>query len=250
MMDDWELLDELRVAIGRKPRSLDDILSACATVVAETIAMASATEQETQSLLATVKAAEMFQPVCADARFVARPIRPTLLAVARSLRSAQGGHHACRGTLWFAVSRKHLPLDRVDLRRRSTMPDDVFKHQTITADIRKPLAARNDSNAMAAFLEAGCIERPDDACAINYYLHRCLRVFARLTATVFDRIVGFGVTGPTTPSAGQPQRPPRRRRLPLWRVRRSHGAKPACRENAPASAARSACARRRAWRAS
>ena len=55
MVDDWELLDELRVAIGRKPRSLDDILSACATVLAETIAMASATEQETQSMLATVK---------------------------------------------------------------------------------------------------------------------------------------------------------------------------------------------------
>jgi len=47
MADDWELLDELRVAIGRKPRSLDDILSACATVLAETIAMASASEQET-----------------------------------------------------------------------------------------------------------------------------------------------------------------------------------------------------------
>ena len=55
MVDDWELLDELRVAIGRKPRSLDGILSACATVLAETIAMASATEQETQSMLATVK---------------------------------------------------------------------------------------------------------------------------------------------------------------------------------------------------
>ena len=34
---------------------LDGILSACATVLAETIAMASATEQETQSMLATVK---------------------------------------------------------------------------------------------------------------------------------------------------------------------------------------------------
>ena len=58
-------------------------------------------------------------------------------------------------------------LDRVDLRRRSTMPDDVFKRQTITADIRKPLAARNDSNAMAAFLKSGCIGSSDDACAIN-----------------------------------------------------------------------------------
>jgi hypothetical protein len=55
LADDWELLDELRVAIGRKPRSLDDILSACATVLAATMSMASATEQETQSLLATVK---------------------------------------------------------------------------------------------------------------------------------------------------------------------------------------------------
>jgi hypothetical protein len=55
MADDWELLDELRVAISRKSRSLDDVLSACATVLAETIAMASATEQETQSMVATVK---------------------------------------------------------------------------------------------------------------------------------------------------------------------------------------------------
>jgi hypothetical protein len=58
------------------------------------------------------------------------------------------------------------PLGRIDWRRRSTVTNDVFKRQTITADIREPLAARNDSNAMAAVLESGCIERPDDACAI------------------------------------------------------------------------------------
>ena len=45
------------------------------------------------------------------------------------------------------------PLGRFDFCRRSTMTNDVFKRQTITADIRKPLAARNDSNAMATFLE-------------------------------------------------------------------------------------------------
>jgi hypothetical protein len=34
------------------------------------------------------------------------------------------------------------------------------------AAIRKPLVTRNDSNAIAAVLESGCVERPDDACAI------------------------------------------------------------------------------------
>jgi hypothetical protein len=62
------------------------------------------------------------------------------------------------------------PLGRVDLRRRSTLTNDVFKRQTITADIGKP-----DNNAMATFLESGGIERPDDACAIYEYLHGCLR---------------------------------------------------------------------------
>jgi hypothetical protein len=46
------------------------------------------------------------------------------------------------------------------------MTNDVFKGQTITADIRKPLATRNDCNAIAAVLESGGVERPDDACAI------------------------------------------------------------------------------------
>jgi len=58
------------------------------------------------------------------------------------------------------------PLGRVDLRRRTTVANNVFKRQTITADIRKPLATRNDSNIIATVLESGCIERPDDACAI------------------------------------------------------------------------------------
>jgi hypothetical protein len=58
------------------------------------------------------------------------------------------------------------PLGRVDSRRRSTLTNDVFNRQTITADIGKPLATRNDSNAIATVLQSGCIERPDDACAI------------------------------------------------------------------------------------
>ena len=57
------------------------------------------------------------------------------------------------------------PLDRVDSRRRSTVTNDVLKHQTITADIREPLAARDDSNAMATFLEVWLHRAcPDDAC--------------------------------------------------------------------------------------
>jgi len=40
------------------------------------------------------------------------------------------------------------------------MTNDVFKGQTITADIRKPLAARNDGDAMATFLESPSL-RPE-----------------------------------------------------------------------------------------
>jgi hypothetical protein len=73
------------------------------------------------------------------------------------------------------------PLGRIDLRRRPTVANDVFKHQTITANIRESLATRNNSNAIATVLESGCIERPDDACAIYQYLHRCLLVRECLT---------------------------------------------------------------------
>jgi hypothetical protein len=100
------------------------------------------------------------------------------------------------------------PLDRVDSRGRSTVTNDVLKHQTITADIREPLAARDDRNAMATFLESGCIERPDDACAIYDYLHGCLRAFAPYT-TNFKRIV---LVAPLTLLFRT--RPPRLRSLP------------------------------------
>jgi hypothetical protein len=73
------------------------------------------------------------------------------------------------------------PFGRIDLRRRLPVTNNVFKLQTITADIGKPLPTRNDSNAIAAVLQSGCIERPDDACAIYQYLHRCLPASERLT---------------------------------------------------------------------
>lgn len=43
------------MAIRRKARSLDDVLGAYATVSAETIAMASVTDQNAQSMVATLK---------------------------------------------------------------------------------------------------------------------------------------------------------------------------------------------------
>jgi VIT1/CCC1 family predicted Fe2+/Mn2+ transporter len=46
--------------------------------------------------LGAIRTAEMFLPVRAGAQFVVRPIRLALSAVAQSLRSAQGGHLACR----------------------------------------------------------------------------------------------------------------------------------------------------------
>jgi hypothetical protein len=58
------------------------------------------------------------------------------------------------------------PFGRIDLRRRSTVTNDVFKRQTITAYIRKPLVTRNDSNAIATVLEPGGVERSDHARAI------------------------------------------------------------------------------------
>jgi hypothetical protein len=35
------------------------------------------------------------------------------------------------------------------------------------ANIRKPLTARNDSNAIATIPESGCIKRTDDSCAVD-----------------------------------------------------------------------------------
>jgi hypothetical protein len=77
--------------------------------------------------------------------------------------------HYDQGDIVLVVRAK--PLGRVHLGCRSTAADEVLEHEAIAADISKPPAAREHSDAVAALTQPGRIERTDDARAVDQNIH-------------------------------------------------------------------------------